>query len=235
MNWYLADLVLRVTLDDGSRRVEISTCLVEARDADEAYDKALALGREAEGEFVGLHDLTAVVEPLGDGAEIAWQARPDADAERLVARREELGVFGASPPPDEAGGAAAVDLRPPRVAGIHHAQVMIPPGGEDEARRFYGGLLGLVEIEKPAPLAARGGLWFQAGDRQLHLGVETPGVDRRATRAHVAYEVGRLDAFRVRLAAAGIAVTDGVPTPGQRRFEVRDPFGNRVELVEVVG
>ena len=232
MNWYLADLVLRVAGDDGRQRAEISTCLVEAHDADEAYDKALALGREAEGEFVGLHDLTAIAEPLGDGAELAWQARPAADAARLVARKEELGVFGARPPA-EAGGAA--DLRPPRLARIHHAQIMIPPGGEDEARRFYAGLLGMTEIEKPAPLRARGGVWFQFGGYQLHVGVETPGVERKATRAHVAYEVTRLDAWRTRLAQAGFAITDGETVDGLRRFELRDPFGNRVELVEPAG
>jgi catechol 2,3-dioxygenase-like lactoylglutathione lyase family enzyme len=120
----------------------------------------------------------------------------------------------------------------PAIVSIDHAQIMIPPGGEAEARRFYGELLGLREIDKPAPLRARGGLWMQAGDRQLHIGVETPGVDRAATRAHVAYEVRGLDEWRARLVAAGVAVKSGETIDGMRRFEVRDPFGNRVELVE---
>lgn len=119
-----------------------------------------------------------------------------------------------------------------RIVTIDHAQIMIPPDGEDRARAFYGGLLGLVEIEKPAPLRARGGLWMRAGDRQLHIGVEAPGVERVATRAHVAYEVRGLDEYRARLVAAGVAVKEGETVDGARRFEVRDPFGNRVELVE---
>jgi catechol 2,3-dioxygenase-like lactoylglutathione lyase family enzyme len=221
MTWYLADLVLRV---DGG--VEISTCLVEAEGADAAYDKALALGADGEGELLGLHDLTEIQEPLGDGAEIAWQERPAADGERLVVRREELGLFRPTPSP------APPDLSPARIATIDHAQVMIPLGGEAEARRFYGELLGMREIEKPPLLRARGGLWMQAGDRQLHLGVEAPGVDRAATRAHVAYGVSRFDVFRARLEAAGVAVKDGETVDGARRFELRDPFGNRVELIE---
>jgi catechol 2,3-dioxygenase-like lactoylglutathione lyase family enzyme len=225
VSWYLADLVF------GGAEVTITTRLIEATHADEAYDKALALGRDEDEEFVGLHDLTEIQEPLVDGAELSFQTRPGGDAAQLVVRKEALGLFGAAPPA-EGEGRPGADLRPPRIAGIHHAQIMIPPGAEDEARRFYGGLLGMTEIEKPAPLRARGGLWMQAGDRQLHIGVEAPGVERTATRAHVAYEVVRLEAIRARLERAGVAILDGEPIAGMVRFELRDPFGNRVELVE---
>jgi catechol 2,3-dioxygenase-like lactoylglutathione lyase family enzyme len=224
MSWYLADLVVT---EDGA--ASIATHLVEARDAEEAYAKATVIGEDTDG-FVGLHDLTEIQEPLVDGAELAWQARPGIDAGRLVVRKEELGLFGAAPT-DGQGGA---DLRPPRLVSIAHAQIMIPPGGEPEARRFYGALLGMTEIEKPEVLRARGGLWMQAGDRQLHIGVESPGIERTATRAHVAYEVVRLDAIRARLERAGVAILDGEPLAGLRRFELRDPFGNRVELLERV-
>src|SRR2546423_12101543 len=94
------------------------------------------------------------------------------------------------------------DILPPRVASIHHAQIMIPTGGEAQARRFYGELLGMAELDKPAPLRARGGLWMQAGDRQLHIGVQSPGVDRTATRAPVPHQGTKLDAPRVRRPAA---------------------------------
>ena len=73
---------------------------------------------------------------------------------------------------------------------------------------------------------------MQAGDRQLHIGVEEPGVDRQATRAHVAYEVTKLDAWRRKLEQAGVEIKDGDRFDGFRRFELRDPFGNRIELVE---
>jgi catechol 2,3-dioxygenase-like lactoylglutathione lyase family enzyme len=118
------------------------------------------------------------------------------------------------------------------IASIDHAQIMIPPGGEAEARRFYGELLGMREIKKPMELRARGGLWMQAGDRQLHIGIEAPGVDRASTRAHVAYRVEAYETLRGRLAAAGVVMKEGLFIDGHRRFEVRDPFGNRVELVD---
>lgn len=55
---------------------------------------------------------------------------------------------------------------------LDHVQIAIPTGGEDEARRFWSGLLRLEEIAKPAALAARGGLWFRLADAELHLGVD---------------------------------------------------------------
>ena len=113
---------------------------------------------------------------------------------------------------------------------IHHVQVAIPRDGEDEARRFYGGLLEMTEIPKPGNLARRGGVWFQTGTLQLHLGVDTNFVP--ATKAHVAYQVETIGAVRRRLAAAGIAIVEDEPLPGFDRFYLTDPFGNRVEILE---
>jgi catechol 2,3-dioxygenase-like lactoylglutathione lyase family enzyme len=117
------------------------------------------------------------------------------------------------------------------IRGIHQVQLTVPRGAEEQARRFYCQTLGLPEIEIPASLAGRGGLWLQAGPQQVHIGVED-GVDRLATKAHVAYEVVGLAAWKVKLAALGIEVYDGIPIPGYHRFEFRDPFGNRVEFLE---
>jgi catechol 2,3-dioxygenase-like lactoylglutathione lyase family enzyme len=117
------------------------------------------------------------------------------------------------------------------VLAIHHAQVSIPKNAETQAREFYCGVLGLVEIEKPSTLQGRGGFWLGLGDLQIHFGVED-GVDRAATRAHLAYRVRGLEEWRARLAALGIVAQDGVPIPGYRRFEFRDPFDNRVEFLE---
>jgi catechol 2,3-dioxygenase-like lactoylglutathione lyase family enzyme len=118
---------------------------------------------------------------------------------------------------------------------IAHAQILIPEGGEHEARRFYCGLLGLHEIEKPEALRARGGFWLAVGaDQQLHVGLERgPWNDRAHSREHVAYEVDDVDAWRARLEAAGVLVKagEGDAVPGYRRCELRDPFGNRIELM----
>lgn len=117
------------------------------------------------------------------------------------------------------------------ISNIHHVQITIAPGDEATAREFYCGLLGLPEVEKPDSLKGRGGFWVLAGDRQIHIGVEE-GVDRRRTKAHVAYQVDNLEAWRGRLAAAGVVALESVPIPGYDRFECRDPFGNRMEFIQ---
>jgi catechol 2,3-dioxygenase-like lactoylglutathione lyase family enzyme len=121
-----------------------------------------------------------------------------------------------------------------KVAGLHHVQVAAPAGCEEAARAFYGDLLGLPEIEKPPLLAARGGCWFALGAAELHIGVEEPF--RPAAKAHPAFLVepaGALDDLAASLAGAGIEVrwAEEAEIPGQRRFHVSDPWGNRLELI----
>ncbi len=117
-----------------------------------------------------------------------------------------------------------------RIRGIDHVQIAMPEGGEDRARKFYGELLGLVEIPKPANLAARGGLWFHCGPIQLHLGVEADF--RAAKKAHPALLVEDLAALLGALKGAGCEVKDDAPLKGCERAFVLDPFGNRLELLE---
>lgn len=114
---------------------------------------------------------------------------------------------------------------------LDHVQVAAPPGCEVEARRFYGALLGLAEVEKPEPLRSRGGAWFALGEHQLHVGVEE-GF-RPARKAHPAIRVGpeELDRLAQKLAAAGAEVAWDEALPGARRFYTADPWGNRIELV----
>lgn len=117
------------------------------------------------------------------------------------------------------------------IVGIDHVQITVPRGQEQPARDFYCGTLGLAEVEKPDALKPRGGFWLSVGDRNVHVGAEE-GANRLATKAHVAYAVTGLDAWRVKLSKLGIAIEEGVPIPGYARFEFRDPFGNRVEFIE---
>ena len=114
------------------------------------------------------------------------------------------------------------------ITGIDHVQLAAPPGCEADARRFYGGVLGLPELEKPEPLRARGGAWFALGEHQLHIGVEDPFAPAR--KAHVALQVppGELDALAARLDP----VTWDEALPGVRRFFTADPWGNRLEILE---
>ena len=115
--------------------------------------------------------------------------------------------------------------------GIDHVQIAAPPGCEEEVRRFFGELVGLEELRKPAALQARGGVWFRCGEEQLHVGVQADFAPAR--KAHPAFRVRGLDELRARLEAAGSPThEDGAEIPGLRRFHVHDPFGNRLEFVE---
>lgn len=115
-----------------------------------------------------------------------------------------------------------------RIAAIDHVQIAAPPGCEPAARRFYGELLGLSEIEKPPQLRARGGCWFTCGAQQLHIGVEADF--RPAKKAHPAFNVANLASLRQTLLAAGVPVVDDAAIPGVTRFYAEDPFGNRLEF-----
>jgi catechol 2,3-dioxygenase-like lactoylglutathione lyase family enzyme len=110
---------------------------------------------------------------------------------------------------------------------LDHVQVAMPVGGEDAARRFYTGLLGLAEVPKPEPLRATGGVWFEWG---VHMGVEADF--RPARKAHPGLSVADLDGVAARLTAAGAVVEWDERLPGVRRFYTHDPFGNRLELLE---
>lgn len=112
---------------------------------------------------------------------------------------------------------------------MDHVQLAIPRGGEEAARAFYGGVLGLVEREKPAQLVANGGLWFEGEGLQLHLGVEKDFSP--AHKAHVAFIVRDLDGLGMNLRAAGAAFEPDDRVPGRERAYTADPFGNRIELI----
>jgi catechol 2,3-dioxygenase-like lactoylglutathione lyase family enzyme len=123
---------------------------------------------------------------------------------------------------------------------LHHVQVACPPGGEEAARRFYVDGLGLVEVDKPAELAGRGGVWFRSYDAdgavvaELHVGVEDPFAPAR--KAHPAFLLGgvaELEAAVARLTGLGLEVDERErhSFPGYERVHVCDTHGNRVELL----
>lgn len=113
---------------------------------------------------------------------------------------------------------------------IHHVQLAMPAGREDEARAFFVGVLGMVEVEKPPVLAARGGAWFRGGGVELHLGVEDPFAPAR--KAHPGLVVDDIEEAARRV---GQGVTWDTDFPGFRRFYAHDPFGNRLEFLQPLG
>jgi catechol 2,3-dioxygenase-like lactoylglutathione lyase family enzyme len=114
---------------------------------------------------------------------------------------------------------------------LAHVQVAAPPGCEAEARRFFGELLGLVEIEKPQSLRARGGAWFQVGSQQLHIGVEEPFTPARKAHPALRVQPEALDGLAARLEATGARVQWDDAVDDARRFYSEDPWGNRIELL----
>ncbi|MFW5709543.1 MAG: VOC family protein [Chloroflexota bacterium] len=114
---------------------------------------------------------------------------------------------------------------------IHHVQITVAPDEVEQARAFYCDVLGLEEVEKPEALKPRGGFWLALAEQQIHVGVEDR-QGQKPTKAHIAYQVDDLSAWRQRLEAAGIHIGESVPIPGFARFEFRDPFGNRVEMIQ---
>jgi catechol 2,3-dioxygenase-like lactoylglutathione lyase family enzyme len=117
------------------------------------------------------------------------------------------------------------------ITRLNHVQISVPVGSEDDVRRFYCDVLGLKEIQKPEPLINRGGLWLQIADQQIHFGTETV-EDRAKSKRHVAFEVADLGQARRTLEKRGVEIKESIPIESYDRFEIRDPFGNRLEFMQ---
>ena len=105
-----------------------------------------------------------------------------------------------------------------KVVGVNHAQVNVSLAPLPAAREFYLGFLGMPEIDRPAVFKSEG-FWFNAGSFQMHIGVEE-NVDRPATRAHVAYEVDDVRAWRRKVEEARLPTKDQPKIPGYERFHI---------------
>ena len=176
---------------------------------DEAQTAAVEYSYEGHHRYHG----TAIVRPGSDGRIALWREWQHLDD----AQDWDSRILG-----------PAAD--PSLLASIDHVQLGMPPGDEDTARAFYGTILGLREVPKPVFMAGRGGAWFVGRSVAVHLGVEPEF--RAAPKAHPAFVVDDLTAVRGALTVAGIAIVEddaGLPVA---RCYMRDPFGNRIELVD---
>ncbi|MET0958816.1 MAG: VOC family protein [Psychrobacillus psychrotolerans] len=113
---------------------------------------------------------------------------------------------------------------------IDHVQLAAPKGSESIARKFYGEILGFTEVEKPALLKKRGGVWFAFGSYQIHIGIEEPFAP--AKKAHPAFQIENLDALKVHLSECDVSFIVDTDLPGANRIYIHDPFGNRIEILE---
>ena len=119
------------------------------------------------------------------------------------------------------------------VTQLHHVNVTVPAELEAKTKEFYGSVLGLKQVPKPAA-ARQNGAWYQIGDNQLHLSVEDEERGPLSSR-HICFRVSDLKAAEERFRAAGVEIlSDPRPVPGTQRFYVRDPGGNQLEIVQQV-
>jgi catechol 2,3-dioxygenase-like lactoylglutathione lyase family enzyme len=118
-----------------------------------------------------------------------------------------------------------------KVVGLDHVQLAMPAGRESEAEAFYTGFLGFVRVPKPEPMARRGGCWFASGPVALHVGVEDDF--RPARKAHPALLIRGLAELARTGAERGFPLRPNPDQPSGAGYYVDDPFGNRIELVDV--
>ena len=117
------------------------------------------------------------------------------------------------------------------VTALHHVNVTVSAKLEDAAKHFYGEVLGLKQVPKPAA-ARQSGAWYQVGDNQLHLSVEDEASGPLSSR-HVCFNVSNVMETEQRFRDAGFEIIpDPRPIPGAERFYVRDPGGNQLEIVQ---
>lgn len=117
------------------------------------------------------------------------------------------------------------------IVDLHHIQIAIPNDQEETAHAFYVDVLGFSEVLKPNALLGRGCIWLEAGHVQLHLGVEDPFTP--AKKAHPGFRVNSLENTIMHLATKGIAYRIDIDLPNIKRVYIDDPYGNRIELLEI--
>jgi len=118
----------------------------------------------------------------------------------------------------------------PTITRLQHTAVTVPVEGLERARAFYGEVLGLREVPRPPEIAHRPGIWYSFGSTELHIQARPGAPEERGDR-HAALVVDDIDGWRQRFVSHGVAVIDQPTVYGRRRFNVRDPFGNLLELM----
>ncbi len=110
----------------------------------------------------------------------------------------------------------------------------------ERSRHFYEEILGMEPVERPA--FSFPGLWFQAGDTQVHVILEGPEAGPAgmaefqgtmpARGTHFAFEVENCEEAARKLADLGIEIVAGPQSrpDGPRQLYIHDPDGYTVEL-----
>jgi catechol 2,3-dioxygenase-like lactoylglutathione lyase family enzyme len=116
---------------------------------------------------------------------------------------------------------------------INHLTIAVPAGEHEKVRAFYGGVLGLKEVERPEALNKVYDLiWYEWMDILLHIDFTPPWI-KPAENRHLAVEVKEIQTVRTYLEQQGANILEAVPMPDRERFYLLDPFGNYFELIEL--
>ena len=115
------------------------------------------------------------------------------------------------------------------VIALHHVNVTVPAELEAAAKHFYGAVLGLKQIPKPAT-SRQSGAWYEIGETQLHLSVNDEGHGQ-LNSDHVCFAISDLAEAEQNFREAGVEIIPE-PNPNSPRFFVRDPGGNLLEIAQ---
>jgi catechol 2,3-dioxygenase-like lactoylglutathione lyase family enzyme/uncharacterized protein YunC (DUF1805 family) len=140
----------------------------------------------------------------------------------------------------KAGATASTTTAPAvQVRTLDHVTIVV--SDLDRSRKFYCGILGMREV--PRPTFTFPGLWFQAGDTQIHLigaheGASAPGASplpenvRPGRSMHYAFEVADARSACEHLMAAGVRVLaePRLRPDGCVQVFMLDPDGHVVEV-----
>jgi catechol 2,3-dioxygenase-like lactoylglutathione lyase family enzyme len=112
-----------------------------------------------------------------------------------------------------------------------HVNICVPAEKLEEARQFYTDIIGLKPIPRPDEIFDKKGYWFDIGNIQFHIGIED--AKPRSYR-HIAFEVEDVAAARKHLEKHGVEIGEEPVIPCRDRFAFIDPFGNRMELLQIL-
>lgn len=114
-----------------------------------------------------------------------------------------------------------------RVTHIDHCTVLVTDVAR--ARHFYGGMLGLREVPAPREFDFVA-IWYDLGGQYLHL-LQKSEPDTPSPR-HFCLHVEDVKAAREDLRVKGLLIMETVKIAAADRFFIRDPDGNRVEILQ---
>ncbi len=113
----------------------------------------------------------------------------------------------------------------------NHINICVTPEQLEDAKVFYRDVIGLKLIPRPDHIFNSKGYWFDIGDIQLHISIE-PQMPRSAR--HTAFEVEDVATAKKLLQEHHVELVKEPVVPGWDRFAFYDPFGNRIELIQIV-